>query len=262
MQDKELDNLFRSKLDNFETEPSANLWRNIDTGLQAGKRKRISVPLLSAAASIIVLVTAGVLLIPNHVKHTNGRLVKSGLVKSDGHVKLPVKAPANKIAQVALVVTTIRTNPVKQTIALQPVKKQLIVVQSQTNNSSAGRHPAAINQPATTQPPQQVIASVSQKPDVTAQPKQNDTALLAVNTVIAPGRQPAHAVVPDKPIIAAAIVQPTKKHRIHSLGDMLNTVIAAVDKRKDKLIEFTDTDDDESVITGVNLGIVAVKKQN
>jgi hypothetical protein len=34
-----------------------------------------------------------------------------------------------------------------------------------------------------------------------------------------------------------------------------------VDKRKDKLIEFSSKDDDESLITGINLGIIKVKKE-
>jgi hypothetical protein len=42
----------------------------------------------------------------------------------------------------------------------------------------------------------------------------------------------------------------------------LNVVIAAVDKRKDKVIEFSNTDGDESSITGINLGIIKIKKEN
>ena len=51
-----------------------------------------------------------------------------------------------------------------------------------------------------------------------------------------------------------------KKHKIHSLGDLFNVMIASVDKRKDKFIEFTDTDEGDN-ITGINLGIVKVKKE-
>ena len=50
------------------------------------------------------------------------------------------------------------------------------------------------------------------------------------------------------------------KYKMHSLGDLINAVVAKVDKRKDKFIEFTDKDE-ESLITGVNLGIFKIKKE-
>ena len=42
MQDKEFDDQFRSKLDNFEVEPAAQVWQNIDTELSDRKKKASS----------------------------------------------------------------------------------------------------------------------------------------------------------------------------------------------------------------------------
>ncbi|NNU34325.1 hypothetical protein HK413_09510 [Mucilaginibacter sp. S1162] len=44
---------------------------------------------------------------------------------------------------------------------------------------------------------------------------------------------------------------------------MVNALMAKIDKREDKLIEFSDSDDDEngSDLTGVNLGLIKIKKQ-
>jgi hypothetical protein len=53
--------------------------------------------------------------------------------------------------------------------------------------------------------------------------------------------------------------KPGKKLR--SLGDIINIAVAKVDKRKDKFIEFSDTDDNGSTITAVNLGIIKIKKR-
>lgn len=57
-----------------------------------------------------------------------------------------------------------------------------------------------------------------------------------------------------------------KKKKIHSLGDLLNVVIAKVDKRDNKIIQFgggSDDDDDDLLnVTSVNLGPIKVKKQN
>ena len=51
-----------------------------------------------------------------------------------------------------------------------------------------------------------------------------------------------------------------RKHKIHSFGDLVNLVVDKVDKRKDKVLEFTDDGDGDSNLTGVNLGIVKIKK--
>jgi len=255
-QDNEFDNLFRSKLDGFETEPSVNVWQNIDAGLHAGNRRGLLVPLLSAAASIIVLVTAGVLLIPHQVKDRNDHHGKSNIAKSDVPVKTVAVVQTKRPMEIAGKNTSITTNPVKHVTAMQQAKKQLITQQPATTGTMANQRATAKQQAP------EVIAAVPQKHDEIVQPQPADTMALAVNTANTPDVKPVQAVVPDKQVIAKAAPQISKRHRIHSLGDMLNTVIAAVDKRKDKLIEFTDTDDDESVITGVNLGIVAVKKQN
>jgi hypothetical protein len=67
------------------------------------------------------------------------------------------------------------------------------------------------------------------------------------------------AQVPSK--AAPVVAKPVKKHRIRSLGDVFNVVIAAVDKRKDKVIEFSNTDEDDATITGLNLGFIKVKKE-
>jgi hypothetical protein len=47
------------------------------------------------------------------------------------------------------------------------------------------------------------------------------------------------------------------------LGGLINALIAKVDRRQDKLIEFSDSDDDdaESNVTGLNLGLIKIKKQ-
>src|SRR5580698_7427927 len=68
MQDKDFDELFRAKLDGFETEPSANVWPGIAGGLDSSKRRRSLAPWLSIAASIVVLAGAGLFFIP---KKTN-----------------------------------------------------------------------------------------------------------------------------------------------------------------------------------------------
>ena len=84
-----------------------------------------------------------------------------------------------------------------------------------------------------------------------------DEVNLPVNNLLARGNyQPQLTAQSPRPK-----PKPVKKHRIRSLGDVLNVVIAAVDKREDKFIEFSNTDEDDATITGLNLGIIKVKKE-
>ncbi len=82
MQDKEFDDLFRSKLDGFEAGPSARVWAGIDAELSGKRRKKILAPYLSIAASIIVLVAAGILFIPEKGKVTGKHPVQYNTAKS------------------------------------------------------------------------------------------------------------------------------------------------------------------------------------
>ena len=50
------------------------------------------------------------------------------------------------------------------------------------------------------------------------------------------------------------------QRKIRSIGSLVNFVIAKVDKREDKLIEFKDSDEG-SEVSGINLGLVKIKSK-
>lgn len=261
MQDKEFDDLFRSKLDELEVEPSAQVWAGIGAGLD-GKKRRSIIPMLSIAASVVVLVVAAVLFIPK------GETVKPGKKPEKNNIAVnrtkqpvakPVEAPVN---------ATKKEN-------IQPENKV-----AETGYVAAVKHK---NLPATATKPMEQPAAIIQKPEPL---KVEEQPVLASNinmkpvdvvTPVVPGPETQLSVkqpeVNDiqtatvKPVLAAiqpASAQQTKttakRHGIHSFGDLVNIVVAKVDKRKDKLIEFSDSDDDESMISAVNAGIVKIKK--
>jgi len=253
MQDKEFDGLFSAKLDNFEVEPSAAVWQGINNGLGNNSRKKV-LPFLGIAASIIVLIAAGIIFL----------IQKTTVVKPHG-----VK---NRVAV---------DHPAKVIPATTAIKPQSIIVQTSAIavvNVNKTKHieknngrKAPLKQDATTQQQtpvqpqqQQVLASATVPKNNVVKPSVIDTAtMIAAVPVVHPQ--------PDKPAVITATVPIgekiaqaplVKKHHLRSFGDILNVVIATVDKRKDKVIEFSNTDDDESTITGVNLGIIKIKKQN
>lgn len=262
MQDKEFDEIFRSKLTDLEVTPSERVWGGIADELNQGKGKRSLVFILSIAASILVLVAAGVWVIAN---------------RDDAGTKLPVytgtKTNQPKASDVIAKAAPIATGVTTQV-------EQKAVVKQQLATSLAG---------ATTKKPVQMIApeklEVTPKKDETAQPVQKEE-LTAIAATKLP--QDITPVVPDVPLNVEQLsddqapfktqplvnanqpqlavpssAKPAKaRHGIRSLGDLINVVVAKVDKRKDKVIEFTDNEDgDGDNVTGLNLGIIKIKKE-
>jgi len=250
MQDKEFDSLFRSKLENFEAVPTGQVWDGIVEGLGSKRRYAPLLPWLSIAASVLVLVTAGVLFIPRKatvtpkhsiaaVKQQPAPVITHDPVKPQHREIIPTPAAVNRIAQV------------------KPAQTKVVFV---------AQSPAPETVPANEAKPkeQQIIAAVQPKEVISPEAPGSQTQITAPQTIDMP------AAATTKPVIAAtmpniadkqSIATARPKHKAHGIGGFLNTVIAAVDKRKDKIIEFTESDDDDgSNVTAVNLGILKFKK--
>jgi hypothetical protein len=260
MQDNEFDELFRSKWDDFEVQPSADVWNGIAEELNAGRRKRVLMPLFSVAASILVLVVAGIWFIPQKVKVNGKSQIQNSLVKTDAPINNDAKAN-NKIKPAILQPNhSVKVNG--NFVAVNkayPVKVTRYTVAKNAGNITKLKE-------LDKQEEQPVLAA-----NVT-EPKE------AINAVVPDDRTPLaikdSAEQPSsfitKPTLAAVQILPVnkadpaparQKHRMRTLGDLINIAVAKVDKRKDKFIEFTNTDDGESNITGINLGIVKFKKE-
>jgi hypothetical protein len=262
MQDNEFDDLFRSKLEGFEAAPSAHVWAGIDAELNSKKRKKILMPFLSVAASIIVLVCAGLFFIPQKQPVSNYHSVKKAAPKTMQPViaVAPVKNDSNATAlrhkQVSGHHTTLtsggsiaRLIPAKAVNSI-PVKNTPEITEQNTQDKKDD---------------QLAIVSTPQKP------KDFDKAVVPDDSTPLSVKQTADipATFTSKPVVLTAqvpvinsqdIASVKAKHKIHNLGGLLNAVVAKVDKRDDKIIVFGEGDDDDSNVTGVNLGIIKIKK--
>lgn len=268
MQDNELDGLFHSKLDGFEAEPSASVWTGIDEELDSKKRRRM-MAVLSIAASIVVLVTAGILFIPKKDSTGSVKSMKNGMAAiklQPATVKpqatAPVVQPKIKAVQPALKdIQPANTQAVNTVSAVRRDKKQ------QPITNEVAKLSTVIDNTAPVVPDNQTLAAV--KPDDTKQIAvvTNPIVPESVPLVVKPTPDSPPASVKTTPATVMANNQPReravapKRHGIRSIGDLVNIVVAKVDKRKDKMIEFTDTDEDESTITAVNIGPVKIKKE-
>lgn len=250
MQDNELDDLFRSKLGGLEVEPAAHVWANIHAEL-GGKKKKSWVPMLNIAATVLVLITAGTWFLLNE----------------------PIKIRHKQVTRIKVTPKVTENVKVSELQTIKPVIAEVPAAQHTPQNIASVSYATRVKHEAT---PVSVTAVVE---NVDEAATQSATQVLAV----VQNKPVLHAVVPEmsltgadeneeqvlvKPInVAAPVVmiaheteKKVKKRGIHSLGGLINAVIAKVDKREDKLIEFTESDEDEANVTGINLGLIKIKK--
>ncbi|RYE18936.1 MAG: hypothetical protein EOP51_20950 [Sphingobacteriales bacterium] len=254
MQDKELDALFRAKLDGLEMEPSAHLWAGIATGLDAKKKKSSLKPYLAIAATILVLITTGILFIPK--AKVNATYTAEN--------KLTGQKPVNNTNPVETVVE--QKSGLAAVEAVASIQKVAAVHTKQPNGIVIHAKKEIVEQQPEVVPVQQepLTAVVTQKTEVlNPVTPANDVELSpkTISTEAEPFRTKpvvmASANLPQNEVQETA---PVKKKKINSFGGLLNALVAKIDKRKDKLVQFSDNDG-ENNITGINLGIIKMKTE-
>ncbi|QJD96900.1 hypothetical protein HH214_13975 [Mucilaginibacter robiniae] len=255
MQDDELDELFRSGLTGMQVEPSAKVWQNISTKLD-GQHKKQGMPWLNIAASILVVLTAGIWFV---VKQPN-----SQQNQVNRHYAAQPKAATNTGSSVLSPLHSVAKG-VKQPLIIAANK--LAVNHKKYLKQLMGKKVITVVKPLTavkeSQPAELLAANyiAAEKPVVIITPVLPEAPLVAKTiTEEAPVFKPVDVTVTG-PAMVHQSEKKVHKHSIRSLGDVINVLVSQVDKREDKIIEFTDTDDDHADITGINLGIIKVKKE-
>ncbi len=262
MQDNDFDSLFRTKLGGMEVEPSAQVWNNISAELNGPQKRKLS-PVWSIAATTVLLLSAATwfltykpvknqqnqvatnrkqVVIKNQPVENNIKAVSPDAVEQLPRADVDYNTDVNKIVHVTPKTTrqlNIKAEPVKQEAAQSVIAQENEAIVNQVNQQVL----AAV----VTQTEQQAVV-----PDMSLN---NQTLTSAAENI-----SQTNAIKASEPVMAR---QPERKRKrgIHTLGGLINAVIATVDKREDKLIEFTETDDDQADITGVNLGLFKVKKE-
>jgi hypothetical protein len=254
MQDREFDELFRSKLDGLEAEPSANVWPGIAGELDSAKRGRSLAPWLSIAASIVVLMGVAVLFIPKKA-HTN---LPPSHQKGMAKIVQPVKASQSVTVQPSVAMAY--PAKINKGSAIARVQNNKSISPSPVKNIDTTSSPAK----ASSNDTRQLMANVPQKPVVITNPVVPDP---VVKLVVAPAIDAGTTFTkPDQTVITTAsedkkdstIVK--HRHKIHNFGDLVNLVVDKLDKRQDKVIHFSDDEEGDSHLVAVNLGVVKIKK--
>jgi hypothetical protein len=264
MQDKEIDELFSGQLANFEMQPSPSVWNKVAAGLDNKHSKKRVGLMLAAAASVLALLTAGILFLNKKTdtgkaeQHNNIAVIRKDTrpnTRSEINEQT-VKQPATTGQQpTAMAVSSApviaRTaHPTKSGLIKQPKS----VVSSPSATPQVTIPPVSVDEQ---EQQQQVLAAVVQHKTDVSKPVVPD---ITLNTAATQPEQTDNTSVVSTTTQVSNTIKP-KKRGIRSFGDIVNAVVAKVDKRTDKVIEFSNTDDDESTITGLNLGIVKIKKE-
>ena len=250
IQDKEFDQLFRDRFEGAETEPSGNLWGNIETQL-GNKPKRVFPVYWVAAALCGVAVTAGLLF------------------------RQPEKRQA--IAQTAVS----ENRPANKHIADRTVVKQKalavidpVVPMSGSSSVATVRLSSATVKPAA----EEVRASVQ-----TGETKKDLTAMQPLMLIAHPENRTVSVKqkkeqlpesgkdTPEELMLASAAAAKDEtaddhgtreKHRgIRNIGDLVNYVVNKLDKREEKMLKF-ETNDDESSLIGINIGMIRFSRKD
>lgn len=264
--DKEFDSFFKSSFEDFEVEPSARSWEQISNNLAKKTEKRRFPFIWMAAASVVIIVAIGIRFYTQPAEM----------------IKLKGNQPAEQV-----LASTPSTSP-----SALP-KEELHSASTSNENQTFGKKESATQKTRSQQVNQeQQLANVTPEknisPDATntspssvLNTKAVDQNLAEVNTA-----QPIKVKTVTEQILAEEAAQksdeklkPTevlaqslndnpnedgatsgRKLKIKSVGDLVNFVVAKVDKRNEKIIEVSKTDESDNEITGINLGLIKFRK--
>jgi hypothetical protein len=255
--DKELDKLFQQRFRDLEVEPATDVWKNISNKMDNKKSGKQSYSIFwMAAASIVLVISAGLWF---------NRPIEI--------IKLQ-KSPEVAKAKVERLVLKNATNPIVKTVEKEPVITGLnhrladFAVEQSTESEIIfiNEIPQIIAEvkPVVEQTQILIASNVAKKLVASTPPKQE---------VKVPSRylgDQSQLDVTQTNMIAMDDVQEeqfrqdervnTRSKKIRNIGGLVNFVIAKVDKRDDKLIEFKDGVEG-SEVSGINLGLVKIKSR-
>ena len=245
MQDKDFDQLLKQRLEDFEVKPSASSWNKITGELDKNKKRKILPPYWIAAASVVLLSS-----------------VVLWLYKPAELVELHGKAPD----QVAV------NNVKKPETNIPDLQKGTVEIGAKEINNSGPAHISGILLARNTKKEKHVHHKNAGLPEnVKAEEQQVKPEMIVKIQDEVPVYNPKPVLKKDEPASFIARndetnaeslpqAEPARAH-IKSIGGLVNFVIAQVDKRENKIIEFKDGEEG-SEVSGINLGLLKFKSRS
>jgi hypothetical protein len=269
--DKELDGFFKSSFEDFEVEPSANSWDNITQKLDQKPAKKKFPIYWAAAASVAIVFGIGINLYQRPGEIIKLRPARGERVASVTKVRiLDKKEEASTEADLPMENTSsIKVNHMQSNTAqLVPKSDHKEVFASNNNNPEKNIFTDAtkalqnnvLNAERVTNKTQELAQTKPIKVrSVTEQILADEALKNSKSMEILPGKVLTAQLKTDG-YLEGDGTNPNRKSKIKSVGDLVNFVVAKVDKREEKIIKMSKTEESDNEITGINLGLFRFKK--
>lgn len=242
IQDKEMiDDLFRSKLVNAETEAPLHLWQNIEIQLVPKKEKKTPFFWL-AAASILIAMVSFLFIRPKAPIYLTAKLPA---------VIEPTKSPSNTLENFVELEYDFKNQNTKllpsKNITTETENSPLLSIQSKKDSASLQPNLQLARLVVKDGMEKSADLMVNISEELQSEVSTTDKMDLAETDLSTEDGE-------DKP-------QVETRKSIRGFGDLINFVVDKVDKREKKIIQFSS--DDDQAITAVNIGFLKLnsKKQ-
>ena len=264
MLDKEFDKAFKSSFEDFEVEPTAKSWENISAQLnQKPKGKKLPIFWLTAAASVVIVLSIGISIYVNPtddiIKLRAQETPKDVVIKEGSNLQAANKNNGNigndKVVKTdlhksdKLINSSVKTNKNEAEIAKnKSLEKNIIPDATITPNANV----------LVVKKVEEVIAATKpvRKPTVTEKIIAEENA----KGTNLNNNQTAFAQNINDENLSNEGAQSDRKVKIKTVGDLVNFVVSKVDKREEKIIKVSKTEESDNEITGINLGLFKFRK--
>lgn len=238
MQDNELDKFFAEQISDFEVEPTARVWKSIQSSIcqPPVRKERALFQYWSIAASILIITAFGLWMfrptekIKLYVNDKGTEAISS---------RVDIVNPKRQTASSEIIE---RVSEIRETRNAHQVQIRKLSKKWKKSREELSEKLEKINYSQLSLPQFKTETDVAKNfPSLNIRPAmESSTSEVQASEN---GRSVRNA---------------RSSKGIQSFGDVINYVLSKVDKRKDKLIEFSN-DEEGSTITGINLGVVKIK---
>lgn len=267
MLDKEFDMAFKSSFEDFEVEPTAEGWENIKAQLdEKPKDKKLPIFWLSAAASIMIVLSIGIFMYQKPtediIKLRADNMPKKVVITDEKTEEVysnneKPKVIGNKTDVAAednnLVPAVIKNTVVNANLKTSTKKENNPLEKNNLNDATLTPRTSVVD----VYKVEQVIAETKpvRKPTVTEKMIIEEAKIVKLNK-----NQTTLAINTNEENLNDEGAQSDRKIKIKSVADIVNFVVSKVDKREEKIIRISKTDESDNEITGINLGLFKFRK--
>ncbi|MBC7653371.1 MAG: hypothetical protein H7098_02730 [Oligoflexus sp.] len=260
MLDKDFDQLFKSSFEDFEVQPAANSWDKITDALDKKPKSKSFGIFLMAAASVVVVLGIGIGL---YTKPTE-------VIKLRGNTDEVLSQSSNEQNKGVGIVEDADEENVKSETVID-IKNNNTLANNQsitTKNKNNFKTDATIGSTSNVllikdteiEPSQMVGTKAVRAKTVTERILEDEASKNLDDTKVKTQTLLAQNTI-DENLVENGN-RTNRRQKIKSVGDLVNFVVAKVDKREEKIIKMSKTDESDNEITGINLGLFKFRKIN